>query len=71
MMDAKQEAELRKQGWTQVEDDLISPELVDELKRRIAESDPSEGITWELMVAEVEAEEQQSRNQQRSSDDNR
>ncbi len=45
-MDAKREAELRKKGWVQVGDDLLSPELIAELKRRGA-SGPSDDLTLE------------------------
>lgn len=49
-VDAEREAELRKQGWTQVGDDLLSPELIAELKRRAA-SDPADDLTLEEFMA--------------------
>lgn len=55
-MDEAREAELREQGWIQVGDDLLSPELINLLRARVARSE-AEDVSWDEMVTQVEGEE--------------
>lgn len=58
-MDKEREAELRGQGWVQVGDDLLSPELIDLLRSRAASSS-EDYISWDEMVAQVGGDERRS-----------
>ena len=57
-MDKEREAELRRRGWVQVGDDLVSPELIALIRARAA-SPSGDSISWDEMAAQVEREEKE------------
>ncbi len=69
-IDPDRAEELKQQGWIEVGDDLLSPRLIEELRRRAA-TDPATDIAWDDLVREDEAGASSSDASPRSDDQRR